>query len=152
MLTTQVAPGVAAQLARGLDETDSLLDRLRVVLLLVTAGGRGDGRGARLVHLRAGAAAGAAFTERTEQIAGDADVAARLPEGGTDDELGRLTRSFNTTLDALERSVEAQRQLVADASHELRTPLASLRTNIEVLQRGGRPARRATAPTCCGTW
>jgi two-component system sensor histidine kinase MprB len=31
--------------------------------------------------------------------------------------------------------VEAQRQLVADASHELRTPLASLRTNIEVLQR-----------------
>jgi two-component system, OmpR family, sensor histidine kinase MprB len=32
--------------------------------------------------------------------------------------------------------VDAQRQLVADASHELRTPLASLRTNIEVLQRG----------------
>jgi signal transduction histidine kinase len=36
-------------------------------------------------------------------------------------------------LDALQRSVEAQRQLVTDASHELRTPLASLRTNAEVL-------------------
>ena len=37
--------------------------------------------------------------------------------------------------------MEAQRQLVADASHELRTPLASLRTNIEVLQRAeGLPA------------
>ena len=36
-------------------------------------------------------------------------------------------------LHALERSVTAQRHLVADASHELRTPLASLRTNIEVL-------------------
>ena len=37
--------------------------------------------------------------------------------------------------------MDAQRQLVADASHELRTPLASLRTNIEVLQRGdGLPA------------
>jgi two-component system sensor histidine kinase MprB len=68
-------------------------------------------------------------------------VTARLPESGADDELGRLTRSFNTTLDALERSVDAQRQLVADASHELRTPLASLRTNIEVLQRAdGLPA------------
>jgi two-component system sensor histidine kinase MprB len=36
-------------------------------------------------------------------------------------------------LDALERSLGQQRQLILDASHELRTPLASLRTNIEVL-------------------
>jgi two-component system sensor histidine kinase MprB len=41
-------------------------------------------------------------------------------------------------LAALDTSVRAQRQLVADASHELRTPLASLRTNIEVLA-GGKP-------------
>ena len=40
-------------------------------------------------------------------------------------------------LEALERSQKAQRQLVADASHELRTPLTSLRTNMEVLARGG---------------
>lgn len=135
VLTTQVAPGVAAQLARGLDETDSLLDRLRLALLLVTAGGVVTG--AALGWFISGRALRPvrAFTERTERIAGDANVAARLPEDGTDDELGRLTRSFNTTLDALERSVDAQRQLVADASHELRTPLASLRTNIEVLQR-----------------
>ena len=50
-------------------------------------------------------------------------------------------RSFNAMLDALEQSmsaldasVHAQRQLVADASHELRTPVTSLRTNIEILQ------------------
>jgi two-component system sensor histidine kinase MprB len=35
---------------------------------------------------------------------------------------------------ALDASVHAQRQLVADASHELRTPVTSLRTNIEILQ------------------
>ena len=61
-----------------------------------------------------------------------------------DDELARLARSFNTTLDALERSVEAQRQLVADASHELRTPIASLRANIQTLRgRGAAAGRRA---------
>ena len=51
----------------------------------------------------------------------------------------RLAGAFNTMLEALERSQRAQRQLVADASHELRTPLTSLRTNLEVLARGGPP-------------
>ena len=38
-------------------------------------------------------------------------------------------------LETLERSVGAQRQLVADASHELRTPITSVRMNIELLAR-----------------
>ncbi len=42
-------------------------------------------------------------------------------------------------LAALEDSQRAQRQLVSDASHELRTPLTSLRTNVELLARGGLP-------------
>jgi two-component system sensor histidine kinase MprB len=72
------------------------------------------------------------FTRRTEQLATDPDPSERMEvEGG--EELERLARSFNATLDALERSVEAQRQLVADASHELRTPIASLRANIQTL-------------------
>ncbi|HEX5617676.1 MAG TPA: HAMP domain-containing sensor histidine kinase, partial [Solirubrobacteraceae bacterium] len=51
-----------------------------------------------------------------------------------DDEIARLAQSFNTTLAALEASVEAQRHLVADASHELRTPIASLRANIQTIE------------------
>jgi two-component system, OmpR family, sensor histidine kinase MprB len=57
--------------------------------------------------------------------------------------LGRLVagravaplRRLNEMFDALQGSMRAQRQLIADASHELRTPVTSLRTNIEVLQR-----------------
>jgi two-component system sensor histidine kinase MprB len=60
-----------------------------------------------------------------------------MPSGGDGDrdEIDRLGAAFNTMLAALERSREAQRQLVADASHELRTPLTSIRTNIEILGR-----------------
>jgi two-component system sensor histidine kinase MprB len=72
------------------------------------------------------------LTEAAEQIAATRDLTLRITAESTD-ELGRLAMSFNTMLDALEKSLTAQRQLVTDASHELRTPLASLRTNAEVL-------------------
>lgn len=49
------------------------------------------------------------------------------------DELGDLSRSFNTMLASLAQSRERQRRLIADAGHELRTPLTSMRTNIELL-------------------
>jgi len=44
---------------------------------------------------------------------------------------------LETSRAAVDESVRAQRQLVADASHELRTPVTSLRTNVEVLLQGG---------------
>jgi two-component system sensor histidine kinase MprB len=72
------------------------------------------------------------LTETAETIAATRDLTLRI-NAESKDELGRLASAFNTMLDALERSVDAQRQLVTDASHELRTPLASLRTNAEVL-------------------
>jgi len=137
VLTEALERRGAIQLARPLDEVDRQLDRVLLVLILVGAAG---------VALGAALAAGVArtalapidrFTRRTEELAGDPDPSHRIePEG--EDELGRLARSFNTTLDALERSVEAQRQLVADASHELRTPIASLRANIQTLEQAGR--------------
>lgn len=52
-----------------------------------------------------------------------------------DDEIGRLTQSFNRMVRSLALSREQQQRLVQDASHELRTPLTSVRTNIELLGR-----------------
>ena len=83
------------------------------------------------------------LTAATKHITQTEDLGRRIEVPG-DDEVGRMAARFNPMLDtlegsrrALDHSVHAQRQLVADASHELRTPVTSLRTNIEVLLAGG---------------
>jgi len=143
ILAESLGHGEAVQFAQPLTEVDSLLSRLRLILALVVVGG--IALAALLGRLVAGAAVQPLkrLTKATEHVALTQDLSGRIePSGG--DELGRLARSFNAMLDALERSmsaldasVHAQRQLVADASHELRTPVTSLRTNIEILQQQG---------------
>ncbi len=61
----------------------------------------------------------------------------RVPEPGTDDEVGRLARTMNEMLERLEASSIRQRQFVSDASHELRSPIASIRAQMEVALRRG---------------
>jgi two-component system, OmpR family, sensor histidine kinase MprB len=134
VLTRQVLPGLAVAISRPLEEVDRTLNRLLVVLVLLTAGG--IALGAVLGRLVAQTALGPVrrLSEATEHVTATQDLSARVEASGQD-ELSRLAASFNTMLEALDRSVGAQRQLVADASHELRTPLTSLRTNVEVLAR-----------------
>jgi two-component system, OmpR family, sensor histidine kinase MprB len=135
--------GRAVQLALPLTEVDSLLSRLRLILVLLDVGG--IALAALLGRLVAGAAVQPLkrLNEAAEHVAVTRDLSRRIEPVG-EDEVGRLAGSFNAMLDALERSVSAldasvhaQRQLVADASHELRTPVTSLRTNIEILQQQG---------------
>ena len=130
---------IAVQLARPLNSVDNVLSHLRLILVLLFLGGTAMaailGRlSARRVLRPLGEVALAA-----QHIGETEDLHSRLLVHA-DDEVGRLATNFNamldrleTSRDALDESVRAQRQLVADASHELRTPVTSLRTNIEVL-------------------
>ncbi|WP_327302660.1 ATP-binding protein [Streptomyces sp. NBC_01298] len=60
------------------------------------------------------------------------DLGRRVPVPASRDEVARLSRTVNSTLDRLEESMDRQRRFVADASHELRNPIAALRAHVEV--------------------
>jgi two-component system sensor histidine kinase MprB len=136
--TAAVGPGNVIQTARSLTEVDSALARLRIALALLAAAGIGLAVLLSRLATRTAVRPVAALTATAEHVASTQDLSQRIEARG-EDEVSRLARAFNTMLAALERSRGAQRRLVADASHELRTPLTSLRTNMEVLARGGPP-------------
>jgi two-component system sensor histidine kinase MprB len=140
VLTLGVGSAGAVSIARPLSEVQKELRRLVLILVLIGAGGILLAALLGAVIARTALAPIARFTKRTETLTGSLDLSQRLDVSGRD-ELARLAESFNGALDALERSVEAQRHLIADASHELRTPLASLRANIQVLGEAARLPR-----------
>lgn len=126
-----------------LRSTEKTLDDLALILLLVSGIGVVGAGAAGLAVARAGLRPVDKLTEAVEHVARTEDLAIRIPvEDEREDEIARLSRSFNSMTTALASSRDMQQQLIADAGHELRTPLTSLRTNIELLTRSeetGRP-------------
>jgi two-component system sensor histidine kinase MprB len=135
------APGEAMVLAQSLTPTKQTLNELAVVLALIGGGGIIVAALAGTAVARTGLRPVERLTSATEYVTRTGDLRP-IPISG-DDELARLTMSFNTMLGTVAESQERQRQLVADAGHELRTPLTSLRTNLELLL----SASRAGAPS-----
>lgn len=136
-----VRDGSTLILAQDLTPTRAALNRLAIVLTLVGAAGIALAAVAGTAVGRTGLAPVARLTRAVERIARTDDLRP-IPVAG-DDEIARLTTSFNQMLVALGESRERQSRLVADAGHELKTPLTSLRTNVELLIAASRPG----APT-----
>ncbi|MFG2354198.1 sensor histidine kinase [Streptomyces sp. NPDC048521] len=136
-------PDTALQVAIPLKSTRDTLKDLALVLLLVSGIGVVGAGAAGLAVARAGLRPVDKLTEAVEHVARTEDLGIRIPvDADSDDEVARLSRSFNSMTTALASSRDLQQQLIADAGHELRTPLTSLRTNIELLSRSeetGRP-------------
>ena len=132
VLTTQLTPGLAMQLAEPLDQVNAEVTIVGTTLALLSAAGVVLAALAGRAVARAGLAPVGHLAAVAEQVTATGNPAGRV-EVNRPDELGRLATSFNTMLRALQRSHAAQRQLVSDASHELRTPLTSLRINVELL-------------------
>jgi two-component system sensor histidine kinase MprB len=129
--------GTALVASEPLKDDQDVLKRLSLVLILISGAGVLVAAIAGTAVARTGLRPVLRLTKATERVARTGDLQP-IPVSG-DDELGRLTHSFNAMLGALAESREQQRRLVADAGHELRTPLTSLRTNLELLIAAGKP-------------
>jgi len=121
----------ALVLAQPLDSIDTLLFRLRTLLIVM---------GLAFVAAAGalGYVSGRSIVRPVRELA---DAATRVTQTGelrpvgffADNELGELARSFDTMMATLDSSRDRQKRLIADAGHELRTPLTSMRTNVELL-------------------
>ncbi len=135
VLVTGVGADGALAVALPLTDVDRTLSNELLLILLIAAGGIALAAVLGILVARTALAPIGRFTRQTESIAAHPD---RIEHERVDvignDELARLARTFNKTLDALERSVESQRNLVADASHELRTPISSIRANLQLMR------------------
>jgi len=131
-------------LAKSFEDSRELLDNLRNVLLLIYP--------LILVslYLSMRYLAGKSIEPlekislKTNQIT-QQNLNERVPETGTNDEIGQLTRAINSLLGRLEQALQREKQFTSDASHELRTPLAVLRGTLEVLIRKPRSAEEYEA-------
>lgn len=82
------------------------------------------------------------ITQTAQTIGDERNFTRRVDYTGPPDEVGQLASTFNSMLSRLqdafqkvERSLQMQRDFVADVSHELRTPLTTLRGNLGLLRR-----------------
>ncbi|MGI9602694.1 MAG: HAMP domain-containing sensor histidine kinase [Acidimicrobiales bacterium] len=149
MITDHLDGGGAVQVARSLEESNSLLNVLGtrtlaiagvVAVLAAVAGWVLAQRTTRPLR---------ALTDTVDEVAETRDFAVPVPTSGRD-EVGRLADGFNRMLGVLQRSQQQQRQLVQDAAHELRTPLTSVTANVDWLMRASDAEPEARTETLAG--
>lgn len=81
------------------------------------------------------------LTLAAEQLA--AGITARRVQVTDNDEIGRLSLTFNRMADSLEAQERLRKQLVSNAAHELRTPLMVIRGELEGMMDGLLPTTSA---------
>jgi signal transduction histidine kinase len=140
------------QYARSTRALEATISRIHLLLILGTIGG------SAIALLGALWLAGRALrpvselTATANAIARTGDGTKRLPIPTRRDELAELALTLDAMLDSLdaartttEKTLQGQRDFLADASHELRTPLTSVITNLEMLEDSDDPETAETA-------
>jgi len=144
-----LANGDVLILAQPLSDTQSTLNHLRVIELIVTAVAVLIALAAGFWLVRIGLRPLRDMETAAESIA-DGNLTERVPGENSKTEVGRLARTLNIMLTRIESAFRARvasearlresdarlRRFVGDASHELRTPIAAISAYAELFGRG----------------
>ncbi|WP_080795955.1 sensor histidine kinase [Corynebacterium pacaense] len=123
--------GAAVLVAKDMSETRRLLTSLGVALLVISGIGVLASILVGFSISNLGLKPLVRLQQAVERLARTDELEPIRIDGN--DEIARLSNSFNELIEALRVARLRQAQLVADAGHELKTPLTSMRTNIELL-------------------
>lgn len=127
----ETAGSFRIHIAFPMQSIDTVLNKMLVILgvlaplallVAVTGGWFVAGRGLHPVHI---------ITQRAASISVQ-NLSERLPDRQVDDELGRLTRTFNTMIARLDASFNQMKEFLLNVTHELMTPLTILRGEAEL--------------------
>ena len=144
-----LANGDLLILAQPLSDTQSTLNHLKVIELIVTAGAVLMALAAGFWLVRLGLRPLRDMETAAESIA-EGNLTERVPGENTTTEVGRLAGTLNIMLTRIESAFRARvasearlresdarlRRFVGDASHELRTPIAAISAYAELFGRG----------------
>lgn len=127
VVTVKMRDGTVLQVGRTLEARAELLDRFRVavtaigaivIVVAVTGGVALAFRALRPVHH---------LTATVRSILDTGKFAARVPVGGTGDEIDELVECFNAMFKKIDVLIRGMRDSLDNVAHDLRTPMTRLR-------------------------
>ena len=140
--TMPLSEGRWLQLAISDEQTQEVVGHLRAGLVAVWIGAVALGLLGGFFFTRRALRPVQRLANTARKVIESGDLALRVPERGTRDELDELSHLFNGVLARNQTLVRGMREALDNVAHDLRTPLTRLRTGAEVaLRDAGDPQR-----------
>ncbi len=130
-----LSQGLWLQIAISDEQTQEVVGHLRTGLVAVWIGAVTLGLLGGFFLTRRALRPVKRLTTTARKVIDSGDLALRVDERGTGDELDELSRLFNGMLSRNEALVRGMREALDNVAHDLRTPLTRLRTGAEVALR-----------------
>jgi signal transduction histidine kinase len=136
-LTLQDGEKVGIQIIKDMDNEQNYLHALSGIMLLIDAASLILSIILGYIISRNALSPIDKITNQAKKI-GASNLDTRIEINGPDDELKRLSDTFNEFISRIQIAYEKQNRFTLDASHELATPLAVIKGYIDILDRWGK--------------
>ncbi len=134
-LSAGAAAGDLLLVADSLEPLRRTLTQARTLLLICGAAALVLSMGGTALLTARALAPIARLTRTAATVATTGNYHERVPVLRRRDEVGQLATTLNELIATVERTLDQQRQLIADTSHELRSPLTVVLGNLNLLRR-----------------